>query len=338
MRVRHLEAPTADLSEYYHSYGCDGLEESAVFDRGASLEHFRYELAPPPDPQEEDLAEADHPEPYVLAYAKWLLAEIDWSVTVLLARHAVRMLQLGIGVVFVWFGALKLVPGLSPAEELVLMTLEELFALAGFSIPLRLAVVLLAVWEVAIGLGFLLDRYRRAVVWNLMLHLFSTALPLVVLPEVVWRTFPHGLTLEGQYIVKNLVILAGAATVGATVRGGYLTPTGPQDEPASEAPDGEWGEPADAYTAGTPGGAPADAAGGHLRAGPSRTVPKVWVVDEDGALLATYELENYARGERASPTWAGSAAGAQVERNVSLSRICRPADDLAVDAGAGGWG
>ena len=51
----------------------------------------------------------------------------------------------------------------------------------------------------------------------------GTALPLVILPEVVWTVFPYGLTLEGQYIVKNLVLIGAGLALGATVRGGGLS-------------------------------------------------------------------------------------------------------------------
>ncbi|MGI9615548.1 MAG: hypothetical protein ACR2QO_21730, partial [Acidimicrobiales bacterium] len=65
---------------------------------------------------------------------------------------------------------------------------------------------------------------RRVVVWMVLLHMVGTALPLVLLPEVVWTRFPYALSLEGQYIIKNLVLIGGAMAVGATRR-----PAGAQD-------------------------------------------------------------------------------------------------------------
>jgi hypothetical protein len=64
----------------------------------------------------------------------------------------------------------------------------------------------------------------RATLFLLFLQMAGTALPLVVLPEAVWTEFPYGLTLEGQYIVKNLVIIGAALVLGGTVRGGRLDP------------------------------------------------------------------------------------------------------------------
>ena len=60
------------------------------------------------------------------------------------------------------------------------------------------------------------------------MQMFGTALPLVLLPEVSWKTFPLVPTLEGQYIIKNLVIIGSALVLGATVRGGRLVPE-PED-------------------------------------------------------------------------------------------------------------
>jgi hypothetical protein len=82
----------------------------------------------------------------------------------------------------------------------------------------------LAVWEMLIGLGFLTGRYMRLTILLLFAQMGGTILPLFVLPEVVWTSFPFGLTLEGQYIIKNMVIIGSALVLGGTVRGGRLLP------------------------------------------------------------------------------------------------------------------
>jgi hypothetical protein len=251
----------------------------------AAAGHDHYEPATLEDPGGGQYVD-DYSGPYVIAYARWFLVELDWTVTVWMATHAIRMLQLGIGSVFFWFGALKLVPGWSPAENLVELTLQEMFALAGFSVPVRLAVVLLALWEVGMGLSLLLDRYRRAVVWLLLIHMASTAMPMLLLPELVWTAFAHVLTLEGQYIVKNLVIVAGVATIGATVNGGYLTSMAPGAADDEVDPAGDWDEPIGARVARQAGQSTAAGA------------PKVWIVNEDGSLVASYELEDYYANEK----------------------------------------
>ena len=58
----------------------------------------------------------------------------------------------------------------------------------------------------------------------LFMQMPGTALPLLILPQVVWTAFPYGLTLEGQYIVKNLVLIGAGLVLGGTVRGGRLNP------------------------------------------------------------------------------------------------------------------
>ncbi len=88
----------------------------------------------------------------------------------------------------------------------------------------------LAVWEMAIGLGLIFGVYMRLTLLLLFLQMSGTALPLVLLPDVVWTQFPYGLTMEGQYIIKNLVLVGTALVLGGTVRGGRVNPTPPQGE------------------------------------------------------------------------------------------------------------
>ena len=143
---------------------------------------------------------------------------IDLRITRWMAVNSLKILRFGLGVIFVWFGALKLFPGLSPAEELVRNTIY--FFDPDFFLPI------LAIWEVLIGVGFLIglftNRFQRLTILLLFLQMPGTALPLVILPEVSWTSFPFGLTLEGQYIIKNLALIGSALVLGATVRGGRL--------------------------------------------------------------------------------------------------------------------
>lgn len=144
------------------------------------------------------------------------LDRLDRFVTRIMARIGVPFSRVAIGIVFVWFGALKFFPGLSPAEELVRMTIT--FIDPDIFLPL------LAAWEVLIGLGMLSGRVTRLTIILLFLQMPGTFLPLVLLPSAVWTQFPFGLTLEGQYIIKNLVIIGAALTIGGTARGGRLDP------------------------------------------------------------------------------------------------------------------
>lgn len=142
------------------------------------------------------------------------LEQFDVWLTGLLARYGITAMRVGLGVVFFWFGALKLVPGLSPAEELVRNTI--------YFINPDIFLPILALWEMTIGLGLLTGKFVRLTLLLLFLQMPGTALPLVLLPEVCYTRFPFGLTLEGQYIIKNLVLITAGMVIGSTVRGGRL--------------------------------------------------------------------------------------------------------------------
>lgn len=140
--------------------------------------------------------------------------KIDVTLTQWMAKYGLATLRIGLGIIFFWFGALKFFPGLSPAEDLVRNTV--FFADPDLFIPI------LATWEVIIGLGLIAGKYMRVTLLLLFLQMPGTVLPLFILPDVVWTSFPFGLTLEGQYIVKNLVLVSAGLVLGATVRGGGL--------------------------------------------------------------------------------------------------------------------
>lgn len=141
---------------------------------------------------------------------------IDRVIVGWMAAHGLTIMRVGLGIIFLWFGVLKLFPGLSPAEGLVRNTV--------YFVDPDLFLPVLAVWEALIGLGLIFGRFMRTTLLLLFLQMPGTALPLLVLPEVVWTQFPYGLTLEGQYIIKNLVLIGAALVLGATVRGGRISP------------------------------------------------------------------------------------------------------------------
>ena len=142
--------------------------------------------------------------------------KVDYAITRWMARYGMLIMRIGLGIVFFWFGALKLVPGLSPAEELVRNTV--------YFVDPDILLPILAIWEMLIGLGLIFGKFMRLTLLLLFLQMPGTALPLLILPEVVWTSFPFGLTLEGQYIIKNLVLIGAGLVLGGTVRGGRLEP------------------------------------------------------------------------------------------------------------------
>jgi uncharacterized membrane protein YkgB len=139
---------------------------------------------------------------------------VDRQITTWMADYGLLLMRVGLGIIFFWFGALKLSPGLSPAEDLVRHTI--------YFIDPDLFIPVLAIWEMLIGLGLIFGKYMRITLLLLFLQMPGTALPLLVLPDTVWTEFPYGLTLEGQYIIKNLVLISAGLVVGATVRGGRI--------------------------------------------------------------------------------------------------------------------
>jgi uncharacterized membrane protein YkgB len=135
---------------------------------------------------------------------------IDRTITYHMMRWGIPFMRLAMGVIFMWFGALKFFPGVSPAEPLVAATVTIL--------PASIFMPILAVWEMAIGIGFLTGKLLRTTILLLFLQMPGTMSPIFLLPERVFTKFPWALTIEGQYIFKNLVLISAAIVLGSTVR------------------------------------------------------------------------------------------------------------------------
>jgi uncharacterized membrane protein YphA (DoxX/SURF4 family) len=146
---------------------------------------------------------------------------LDTAITSTLARLGMPVLRVGLGIVFLWFGVLKFFPGLSPAQDLAARTIQDLtFGAIGPEVSLPI----LAVWESAIGLGLISGRFLRATLFLLAVQMLGTLTPLVLYPAETFTRFPYAPTLEGQYIIKNIVLIGAAMVVGSTVRGGRIVP------------------------------------------------------------------------------------------------------------------
>ena len=136
--------------------------------------------------------------------------ELDILITKFMSKWGITFLRYSLGLIYIWFGILKPF-GLSPAQELVENTVYW------FDNP-KTFVPILGWWEVVIGLTMCIKPLIRVSIFLLFIQMPGTFLPLVLLPEVCFSNFPFGLTLEGQYIVKNLIIISAARVVGSTVR------------------------------------------------------------------------------------------------------------------------
>ncbi len=137
-----------------------------------------------------------------------LLSTFDRLVVWTMDAVGIQFARFALGIVFIWFGALKMIGDLSPAYDLVAATIYWLTP--------EIIIPLIGLWEVAIGVAFLFPPLTRVALLLLIPQMPATFLPLVLLPAVTFTVVPWGLTLEGQYIVKNLVIIACALIIGGT--------------------------------------------------------------------------------------------------------------------------
>lgn len=135
-----------------------------------------------------------------------VIKEVDARLINLLNRISMQALRVSLGIIFIWFGALKVFAE-SPANDLITKTI--------YWFNPDIFIPVLGVWEMAIGVCLLIPALTRVGLFLLALQMPGTFLPLILLPEVCFTTFPFDLTLEGQYIIKNLVLIGAAMAVGA---------------------------------------------------------------------------------------------------------------------------
>jgi uncharacterized membrane protein YphA (DoxX/SURF4 family) len=128
-------------------------------------------------------------------------------------RTAVVLLRCALGVIFLWFGVLKLFPGSSPAEALAGKTI--LMLSFGLVKP-AMSVPILGLFETVLGVLLISGKATRLTITAMLFHMAGTLTPLVLFPHDTFMEFPFEPNLVGQYILKNFVLIAGALVV-ATV-------------------------------------------------------------------------------------------------------------------------
>jgi uncharacterized membrane protein YphA (DoxX/SURF4 family) len=133
------------------------------------------------------------------------LKEFDSLLIESLNKWSLLALRLSLGVVFIWFGALKPF-GDSPANDVIVKTI--------YWFDPDIFIPILGYWEVLIGICLLYTPLIRFGLFLLALQMPGTFLPLILRPEICFLNFPFELTLEGQYIIKNLVLIGAAMVVG----------------------------------------------------------------------------------------------------------------------------
>ena len=143
------------------------------------------------------------------------LNKIDTKVTSWMDRNGLFLLRISMGIVFVWFGVLKFFPGVSAAQDLAIRTIEMLtFGL----VPEVLIINGLALWEVLIGVGLIWGKFMKATLLLLFLQMIGTFTPVFLFPSEVFNIIPYAPTLEGQYIIKNIVIISAAMVLWGRIK------------------------------------------------------------------------------------------------------------------------
>lgn len=140
------------------------------------------------------------------------LQKLDKKILKEAHSHAEGIARLALFIVFFWFGLLKVLM-VSPAFGLV-SELQDI-TLPFFSN--ETFVVILGLAEMFIGLGFIFTQLTRVSILLMVLHMITTMLPLIMLPDIAWQGFLTP-TLEGQYIIKNIVLVALALQIGVHLR------------------------------------------------------------------------------------------------------------------------
>jgi uncharacterized membrane protein YkgB len=137
---------------------------------------------------------------------------LDLRIITWLRRAAMPLARVAIFIVYFYFGILKIF-NLSPASPLAFALTEKTIGAANF----HLAFLTLAVVECLIGILFLIPKATRLVIPLLLIHMVIVCSPLILVPELAW-SHPFVPTLEGQYIIKNVIIVALAVGIAAQAR------------------------------------------------------------------------------------------------------------------------
>jgi len=139
-----------------------------------------------------------------LLFNKMFVRNIEQNVYSFLSEYYVWILRVTMAIVYIWFGILKPFDS-SPAADLVANSIPFL--------PREPFFIFLGVWEVALGIMFLIPKLTKITFWIFVVHMMGTFTPFITLPESVFINFPFALSLEGQYIVKNIVLIATAVAI-----------------------------------------------------------------------------------------------------------------------------
>ena len=147
------------------------------------------------------------------------LRHAETRFTTWLVAYSLSLLRVSLGAIFLLFGVLKFVPGLSPAQELATRTTD---ALSFGLVPAGLSIVMIAALECTIGLGLISGRRMRLVLALLGFQMIGAMSPLFLFPNELFGGPFHAPTLLGQYVIKDVVLISAGLVLGATVHGGRI--------------------------------------------------------------------------------------------------------------------
>ncbi len=144
------------------------------------------------------------------------LQSLDAALHRRLRAHSITLLRVVVGLVILAFGVLKFFPGVSPAEELTIKTTD---ALSFGLVPGHVAIVIVATLETILGLLLVSGRLLRLAIYLLAGQLVGVLAPLALFTERLFSGPHHAPTLEGQYVIKDLIVVAAALVVASTLPG-----------------------------------------------------------------------------------------------------------------------
>lgn len=137
------------------------------------------------------------------------LEKIDFYLIHSLRKLSMPFARISLFIVFFWFGILKII-GTSPANPMVSDLMHATLPFMTWDT----FIILFSIYEMIIGISFLIPRFERLAIALLIPHMIMTCLPLIFLTDMTWQKFLTP-TIEGQYIIKNLVIIATAIGIAS---------------------------------------------------------------------------------------------------------------------------
>lgn len=135
---------------------------------------------------------------------------LDTRMIGLMTTWGIRFMRISLAVIFIWFGLLKVI-GQSPVADLVAQTV--------YWVPPDIFIPFLGLWETVVGLGLLFGTALRLTLFLFWLQMAGTFLVLILRPDIAFQhSNPLLLTVEGEFVIKNLVLITGGLVIGGTAR------------------------------------------------------------------------------------------------------------------------